>query len=204
MSQPQFPKDRQQRMIKRLPFTLVTLVLLIMMAIGTNSAVERLTQSWIRRIGYAPRDLLRGEIGRLFTSALVTHGRWTFVGALLAVAVMVGSAELRTSTRRTTLTFWGVHLLTLLALTTPLFEKPMARDVGPSAGYFACLGLAITTLSKRPRWLAFVVVLALLTIALFQPPRDGLSAAVKFSADAAHLIAFPLGFLVNSGVKRNA
>lgn len=189
-------------MLRRTPFTLLTLLLLVAVAIGTNSAVERLTQSWVRRIGFAPRDLGQWEIERLFTSALVTHGRWTFIGALGAVAVMVGSAELRTSTRRTALTFWGVHLLTLLALTTPLFEKPMARDVGPSAGYFACLGLAITTLPNRPRWLAFFGVMILLTIALFQPPRDGLPVAVKFSADAAHLIAFPLGFVISENVKR--
>lgn len=184
-------------MIRRLPFTLLTLLLLIVVAIGTNSAVERLTKGWVRRIGFAPRDLGQYEWERLFTSALVTHGRWTFLGAVLAVAVMVGSAEIRTTTRRTALTFWGVHLLTLLALTTPLFEKPMARDVGPSAGYFAALGLAVTTLPRRSRWLAFTGVMIWLTIALFRPPTNDLSAAVKFSADAAHLIAFPLSYCIN-------
>ena len=181
-------------MVRRIPFTLFTLALLVAAAVGTDSAFSRLTRAWVRRVGFAPRDLGRNEWGRLFSSALVTHGRWTFMSALLAVVVLVGSAELRTSTRRTALTFWSVHLLTLLALMLPIFEKPMARDVGPSAGYYASLGQILTTLPAPQRWIAFTGTLGWLVFALFQPPTNGLSVETKFSADAGHLIAFPLGF----------
>ncbi len=184
------------KLLRHIPFTLTTVVLLIVAAVATNSTIGRLTQPLLQRFGFAPRDLWGWRWERIFTSALITHGRWTFWGAVAAIIGIVGSAELRTSPQRTALTFWGVHLTTLLALALPIFAKPMARDVGPSAGYYGCLGLLVATLPRRWQLPLFVLISAWLISALFLPSTQDLSAAVKFSADAVHLMAFPLGFII--------
>ena len=131
--------------------------------------------------------------------------RKPFGGALGMVTLGVGTAEWRTSSARAASTFWGVHLLTLLLESGGALASDQAgwiataslrvRDVGPSAGYFGCIGLALATLRKPWRELLGILVFVGLVAALFLPPRAGQSAIVKRLADAAHLIAFPLGWL---------
>jgi len=70
----------------------------------------------------------------------------------------------------------------------------LARDVGPSAGYFACLGLVSGRLKQPWHWLSGSVMIAALAIIMFMPVSAGESAELKFSADLAHLMAFPLGW----------
>jgi cobalamin biosynthesis protein CobD/CbiB len=70
----------------------------------------------------------------------------------------------------------------------------MARDVGPSAGYFACLGLVSARLKRPWNWISGSILLLAFAIAIFMPPTTGESAKLKFSADLAHLLAFPLGW----------
>ena len=123
------------------------------------------------------------------------------------ITLAVGAAEWLTDTRRTVLTFWGVHLVTLvgesLLIALPVHQRwgvqgaavMSDRDVGPSAGYFGCLGLASRRLPRPWSWLSGTAVLVALIIALFQAPRVGQGTAVKLAADLAHLIAFPLGWL---------
>lgn len=118
----------------------------------------------------------------------------------------VGLAEWLAGSIRTLFTFWGIHLVTLLAeswlIAWPLHQwgdtearmLAYARDVGPSAGYFACLGLACALLHGKWRWSAGIIWVGLL-IALFLPASSIEEQAVKLSADLAHLIAFSLGWL---------
>lgn len=193
-------------LVHELRFTIVTLVALIIAAMLTDTQLAPITAATIRRLGFAPRDLWELALWRAFTSALVTNGGPTFALALLSVAVFVGTAELRTSSATAALVFWGGHLATLLiesllvalplhlsgiALGTALAE---ARDVGPSAGYFACLGLAIGTFAPRARrWLAIAVSGALIFMVV--STSGSLSwMALELSASVAHLIAFPLGY----------
>jgi len=116
--------------------------------------------------------------------------------------------------RRAALTFWGFHLATLLMeslfIVLPLHQTGaalgaallVAHDVGPSAGYFGCLGLACARFPNRHgAGLAGLLILAGSGLALFQLSGVGQDATVKLSADLAHLIAFPLGWLA-SGLKR--
>jgi len=140
--------------IKRFPFTLIMLVLLILAAFLTDTHTGQLSAEWLDRVGFAPTDLLALDLERLFTSAIVTIGGSVFLRALAMIAFAVGLAEWRTSSRRAALTFWGIHLLTVLlvslAISLPLHWAgvtvgslvALSRDVGPSAGYFGALGLA--------------------------------------------------------------
>jgi hypothetical protein len=198
---------RPGQIIRRIPFTLVMVGLLLLAAWGTQSYFQELAHEWVSRLGFAPRDFWFFRWERLILSALVTNGGTIFWFALGMVAITSGVAEWRSGSWRAALTFWGLHLVTLvfesLMFLLPLrqlgFTQARAlffsRDVGPSAGYMASLGLVTTFLPKPWRWIVFVAILIFLIIALFIPPRPGETQAVKLSADMAHLIAYPLGWM---------
>jgi hypothetical protein len=137
-------------------------------------------------------------------------GGKVFWEAILLVAIFVGTAEWITSWKRTAATFWGVHFLTLILLSLivslsvhqlrsiGLEADLLARDVGPSAGYFACLGLVSAQLKYPWNLTSGAVLFAVFGIVMFLPPAAGESAKLKFSADLAHMLAFPLGWLSSS------
>lgn len=200
--------------LQRFPFTLTMLVLLCIIGILTNTHTEALSADWLNRLGFAPLDLLALDLGRLFTSALVTNGGWIFWEALGMVAFSVGLAEWCTGTHRTALTFWGVHLSTLV-LESLVIALPMhwvgitigslvslSRDVGPSAGYFGTLGLVSTHL-KYPWNLVSggLIFLGLQVALLIVSGRINLG--MNLSANLAHLIAFPLGWYSIRLVSKN-
>ena len=180
---------------------------LILIAFLTHTYFDQIALEWIERIGFAPNDLWYWRVERLFTSAMVTLGGWVFWQALFFVAFAVGWVEWQLGSRRAALTFWGIHLLTLILLSfiislsihqlksMGLEASEIARDVGPSAGYFGCLGLVSATLKRPWNWVSGGILFAVFMVVLFLPPRVGEDEAIKFSADLAHLMAFPLGWL---------
>jgi hypothetical protein len=199
-------KNKFRDLVSRLPFTLTMLALLVIAALVTNTTFQNITHHWLNRTGFAPNDLWYGNIERMFTSALVTSGRVVFWEALFFVAFAVGLAEWLTGWKRTAATFWGVHLLALILLSLiislglhqlhdfGLEAAEVARDVGPSAGYFACLGLVSAQLKRPWNWVSGGLLFAMFVIILFMPAVAGENAQVKFSADLAHMLAFPLGW----------
>ena len=197
-------------LIKRLPFTLCMIIILLVVAWWTNSAMQALTHAWISRLGFAPRDLwfLRWE--RLILSAFVTSGGVTFWLAMAMVAFSSGIAEWMRGSLRAILVFWGVHLATLVSESL-IFALPLhrlgftqarglffSRDVGPSAGYMGSLGFITYLLPKPWRWVAGGVILAYLVVAVVIPSSAGTTPAIELTDDLAHLIAFPLGWLAAS------
>lgn len=201
------PEKTAQSTLCRIPFTVLMLIGLVSAALMTNTYFEQISQHWLNRAGFAPNDLWYWRLERLFTSALVTSGGKVFWQALFFVAFAVGTAEWLAGTKRTAATFWGVHLLTLVLLSLiisltiaqlrnfGLEAIEVARDVGPSAGYFACMGL-VSAWMKRPwNWVSGGILLAVFLVAFLLPPGIGVNAQAKFSADLAHLMAFPLGWL---------
>ncbi len=191
----------------RIPFTLCMVIILIGVAWWTNSALQALTQEWMNRLGFAPRDLWFLRWWRLILSAFVTSGGLTFWLALAMVAITSGVAEWLAGSVSAVLVFWGVHLLTLvteaLLFTLPLHQLGFtqarglffSRDVGPSAGYMGSLGFIVAFLPRPWRWVALGGILAYLLAALFLPSAGSASAAIELTDDLAHLIAFPLGWL---------
>lgn len=192
--------------LARIPFTLVMLFGLLMAALFTNTYFEQITRHWLNRTGFAPNDLWYWRLERLFTSAIVTSGGKVFWEALLFTAFTVGLAEWINGWKRAAATFWGVHLLTLILMSLIISlslhqlramgteASEVARDVGPSAGYFACLGLVSARLKRPWQWISGITLFAIFVSAFFTPSALGESAKVKFSADLAHLLAFPLGW----------
>jgi hypothetical protein len=195
------------QMIRRIPFTLVMVGLLLLVAWGTNSFFQELARTWVSRLGFAPRDFWFFRWERLILSALVTSGGSIFWLALVMVGFTSGVTEWMSGSWRATVAFWGVHLVTLV-LESLMFLLPLrqlgfiqaralffSRDVGPSAGYMGSLGFITTFLPKPWRWAAFAAIMLFLIVSLFLPPRPGETQAVKLSANMAHLLAFPLGWI---------
>jgi len=191
--------------LRRFPFTLTMLVLLGLTAILTNTQVATISAEWLDRLGFAPIDLLTLNLGRLFTSALVTSGGRIFWEALGMVAFAVGLSEWLTGPRRAALTFWGVHLSTLvlesLFIALPLHWAgitlgslvALSRDVGPSAGYFGALGLVSAHMKHPWNLISGGLIFIGLQLALLHVSGSN-SLGMEVSADLAHLIAFPLGW----------
>jgi membrane associated rhomboid family serine protease len=189
----------------RFPFTIGIVLIVAVVGLTTASHVETLHPTLLERFGFAPRHLPRGELVRLATCIFLTHGGRTFYVSLAMLAVCVGLAEKRVGTWKAMLAFWGIHLATLLVQTL-LLAIPLERldllwfrllaiehDVGPSAGYYGCLGVACQKQPPNRRlWLVSVVGGILIARAVWSAlgPRSGPS---HLPSDLAHLIAFPLG-----------
>lgn len=193
--------------IFQFPVTCSLLFLLALGAIWTNSYLSRLEPKWLAQLGFAARDFWEVRWGRLLTAALVTLGGGVFWQAIGMVTLAVGLAEYLAGSRRTFATFWGVHVVTLLAegvVVGPLLHwfifdgkslLLLARDVGPSAGYFGTLGLAVAALPWPRRWRGMVAgaIFSGLLLTVFRSPSTGDDMTLKLLADVAHVLAFPLG-----------
>ncbi len=199
--------SNQAEMPKRklLPFTLVLLMVIGCGGVYFGSHVGA-TDSHVHQVaGYSIQLVIEGELQRAVTSLFITDGGWRFYSSMVMLAVCVGFVEATRGTLRALLTFFSVHFATLLALaciilcfhalvpTLPSHLLLHTRDVGPSAGYYGCLGLAIT--SAKPAWRAPIISIILIALSLraahsfaFLPEQ-----VQTFEADLAHLIAFPLG-----------
>jgi len=194
-------------LLHRFPVTLSLLFLLALVAVLTNSHIRRLEPEWLAQLGFAARDFWEVRWSRLITSALVTLGGSVFWQAMGMVTLAVGAAEYLTGSKRTLATFWGVHLTTLLAegaivgpaLHWLVFNGDslllLARDVGPSAGYFGSLGLAVAALPMQRRWrgLLATLIFASLILTLFQTRGVVDDPTLRLLANIAHILAFPLG-----------
>ena len=200
--------------LRRLPFTLTMLTLLGLTAILTHTQFATISNKWLNRLGFAPFDLLALDLGRLFTSALVTSGGRVFLEALGMVTFAVGVSEWLTGSRRAALTFWGVHFSTLLieslvvALPMHWFGMTLgslvalSRDVGPSAGYFGALGLVSAHLKYPWNLLSGGAIFIALEFALIHISGNN-TLGLEVSADIAHAIAFPLGWYFSKLVNKD-
>ena len=193
--------------LSRLRFTVIMLIFLIFTALLTNTIFQEITRHWINRTGFSTSDLWYMRVERIFTSALITSGTIVFWEALFFIGLFVGLAEWITGWKQTAATFWGVHLFSLLLFSLIItiaidqlrmigFEaSAIARDVGPSAGYFSCLGLVSARLKRPWQFLSGIILLLFFMIALFIPAIQTNNSSIKFSADMVHLIAFPSGWI---------
>lgn len=200
--------------LRRFPFTLTMVTLLVLIAIWTHTHASAISVEWMDRLGFAPLDLLALNLGRLVTSALVTSGGWVFWEALGMVTFTVGLSEWMTGSRCAVLNFWGVHVSTLLieslAVTLPMHWfgttfgslVALSRDVGPSAGYFGALGLVSAHLKYPWNLVSGGMIFIALEFALLHISGNN-TLGLEISADIAHVIAFPLGWYSSKLVNKD-
>ena len=188
-----------------LPFTILMGALIAAAGIWTKTHRKSLSPKLFHSVGFAPLHLLEGRWSRLLTSVFFTAGGAGFYFSLVMLLLSVGMAEIRCGTWQTVLIFWGIHLGSLLlgsflvVLLLHLLQVyqgillATAHDVGPSAGYYGCLGAACNSHSHN--WPPLVIGCVILFLAarlvwsLARPAEHGRD----LSADVSHLIAFLLG-----------
>ena len=190
------------------PFTIVMLFIMIAVGIWTRTHRDSLSQLIRRSRGFAPLHLSRGEWTRLFSSVFFTMGGRSFYASVIVLALSVGAAEKVYGTGPAIALFWGIHLATLLIasflLAIPLHRLRFfrgrllasARDVGPSAGYYGCLGASAIAIPVRWRVIVIGGIAAILVARLIWSVVTIPDRGRAMSADVAHLLAFPIGLLV--------
>ncbi|MGI9472927.1 MAG: rhomboid family intramembrane serine protease [Rubripirellula sp.] len=196
--------------LSRFKFTLCASITLIVVAVASDSYWRPLPKAWREALGFAPTNLLDLQWHRLLTSLLLTAGEWKFLASALMLAFSLGIAEARFGTWQTVKLFFTSHLAVLVALsllvlgvsvslqTDWAIQLSESRDIGPSAGYYGCLGAILALLSKSARVPIFIgietVLAARLMYSIGRLPED----PSVVSADIAHLVAFPLGMCLAS------
>jgi hypothetical protein len=199
--------DLAGRIVRRTPFTLGMLVAILLAALATNPSFGRISEVWIQRLGYAPRDLFHLRLDRLVISVLLITDARSYAQAFLTIGLVGGACEWITGTRLLAAVFWGTTLISTIAesvlIAAPLHalgssfgEKLyVTRDIGASASYFGCTGLACALLPKPWRWIAAGLVLAFLLSTFVLPTPVSTQTPVRWMDGIAHLIAFPLGYV---------
>jgi hypothetical protein len=122
------------------------------------------------------------------------------LGIVLLVAYSIGVYEWVAGTRQALFLYWLANVaglvLAALWVVWPLYLAglPLARtaaffsDVGPSAGGLACIAGWVRNLPVRYRRRLFLAILVYLIGKLLFLP--------ELFADSAHLITFPLGYVL--------
>jgi len=191
--------------LQRYRFTIATTALLLGFAIASDSCWHALDDTWRDWLGFAPTNLLDLKWQRFLTSLSLTAGGWRFLASIVMLTSCVGMTERFFGTFATMKLFLTCHLTVLAALSVAVLliatfnSSPSilaltnGHDVGPSAGYYGCLGavlMGLPSLSRRPVFLCVLLILLIrLVISLGHLPEG----ATIVSADVAHLLALPLG-----------
>ena len=193
--------------IRKIPFTLGTLVLVFLVGIVVDPGFGALSDSWIHRLGFAPTDLFHLRWYRLFTSLFLITDMRSYVQAFLTIGIVVGALEWHTTTREAAFVFWGTHLTAILAETlffaAPLYywrtsfgEQIFAtRDIGASAAYMGCTGAACALLPHPWRRLCTGLMVGFIIYTYLLPTPVGYDTPLRWMANVAHTVAFSLGYI---------
>jgi membrane associated rhomboid family serine protease len=191
--------------VQRYRFTIAATALLLGFAIASDSCWHALDDTWRDWLGFAPTNLLDFKWQRFLTSLLLTAGGWKFMASILMLILCAGMTERLYGTFATMKLFLTCHLTVLAGLSVALLlvatfnSSPSilaltnGHDVGPSAGYYGCLGAILMWLPLLRRRSAFLCVLSILLIRLIISVGHLPEGATVVSADVAHLLALPLG-----------
>lgn len=193
--------------LSAIPFTIILLIFIIGIGVRIKIHQNILAQHFVEKFGFSPKDLWNARLQQLFFSLFFTNNLRSFLQAVILIFVTVGLTELRGGTLNAILVFWGIHVATLIILSFfvifPLYklkipwgkEIALVKDVGPSAGYFGCLGFMIQSFPVPWVWLLNCLIFFGLLFYSLMPPGREETPLIKQHADLAHIIAFILGIL---------
>lgn len=195
------------------PFTLCLLFALLAASWFAHNHKGQLDETVASEIAHAPRHVVAGKMLRLITSIPFTTDYWHLVSAVGMTFLCVGSYEFRFGWLRAAICFLVTHCLTLLALAAILYashtlsnshttkQLVQAADVGPSAGYYGCLGATLWSNSRTSLKLLLGLVLFTLVVRAGVACTTNEFQASAFQTDLAHLLAFPIG-IATAGFSR--
>jgi len=201
------------QVVRRAPWTILAALALLGVALWSGAHRTPTSGDLVSRVGVSHDSLRAFEWRRVFTSALYTGGGGQFWLSLTMLVACVGWAEWQLGTLRSFLLFWSAHVVSValtfaaLAAVSRLMVHPVIEtlrasyDVGPSGGYYGCLGAM--SMLHRYRWRVTGVIAAVLCFRLL------LSSALapdlgRLDADLCHLIAFAFGLALARRLERGA
>ena len=191
-----------------LPFTTVLLLTILAASFLAHNMHGELDQEVATQVGHAPRHWWAGELLRLITSIPFTSDRMHLAVALVMTALCVGSCERWRGTFATIGIFLASHGLTLGVLAAALYvghalapthssrQLLDISDVGPSAGYYGCLGASLLASKRRSLLLSSCAVIGYLAVRVVLAWTSPAFQPHIFQTDLAHLIAFGIGGLI--------
>lgn len=191
-----------------LPFTTLLLLAILAASFFTHNADGQLDGDVAQQVGHAPRHWWAGELVRLVTSIPFTADRWHLAAALVMTTLCVGSCERLRGPLVTAGLFLASHCATLAALAVCLYlghaliathasrQLLNISDVGPSAGYYGCLGTVLFEIKRKPVVIFSYLIVAYLSLRVVASSIGPTYYPHLFQTDLAHLIAFLLGGFV--------
>ena len=167
---------------------------------------ERLPERIRILLGHTPQHITSGVWDRVFSSLPITGEPSHLYASLVMTLLCVGWLE---SNRRWAIAlavFFGSHLITVIVEGLLLVQLNRnsthwlltSYDVGPSAGYYGCLGACLFALRPPIRSRAIMSLLAYLGARLLFGILFNSHVAVDIRSDLAHLIAVMAGYLLAS------
>jgi hypothetical protein len=194
------------RIARRLPFTLLMELSIAGVAVAERAVLGKLSPTSQRRWGFGLHNLWERRFYTAFTAPFFVRDLHMLLGILLLIGYSIGILEWKAGTRKTLLIYWCTNVLSLwlaaLLVVAPSYRAGTAQgtataflsDVGPSAGGLGCIGGWVRYLPDRYRHRFFWIILAYLLGKLLLFP--------ELFADSAHLVAFPMGYLLATRLKR--
>ncbi len=195
---------------------LFTICLLTAVSIATGFAQfipGSLPSDWSAMYGFAPRHFGRGDWLRLITSIFLTHDVMHFCIAVTMILLIVTWAERTFGSINTLCIFALSHLTSMLAfaigvgalqwtsLRQSVLELYDFHDVGPSAGYYGCLGALLAAPQWKYKRSLIVSLLGLLTLRMIVSIRTMPESHALLSADIVHLIAMLAGMVIQQAAQ---
>lgn len=205
--EPSHPTVSAARLLFRVPATLTLTAMLIAVGVWYGSWAQRIAPEVHHDFAHAPSHFLQGAWHRILLSLPITADPQHLFASSVMLLLCVGWLELQRGSRIATFLFFAAHVVTtiteslIVRVMTTAFDLELVKrleitgDVGPSAGYYACLTAAIAGSRFRFRTLGLGLLILWLAARLCFNFFVGSSLAAVHHADAAHLLSALLGWL---------
>src|SRR2546430_1618965 len=176
-------------MIRRIPFTAGTIVMLLVVGLSTGALFTRVSaHPWGDDVAYGLPAFTEGRLWTLVTGAFFAVTPLCYVAVIGSFALLAGFAERRLGTYRTVPACGLGHVAGVvgaaLLIALGFDQWSNAVDVGFSAGAMAAAAIASAALTRPWRLLARVALLTYCVAAL---------AVLGQLADVEHLVAVLAG-----------
>jgi hypothetical protein len=188
------------RALRRLPFTCLLNLTILVTALVTGTLTRRITPELLATWGFGAGDLSIERGFRLAIAAFQIFDPYMAVSMLATVLALVGACEYRLGTTRTVAVFAVAHLaglLAVIALARALAERGSPwgmllvsqQQVGASAGSIGTLGAWIMGFPRRTRLAGILLCMGFLA---------GAFAGQVHPWDVAHVASFMVGLGMGS------
>lgn len=191
--------------VRRFPFTICLLSAVSLAAGLAHFFPGSIPADWSESYGFAPRHFASGDLLRLITSVFLTHDGLHFAFAVTMISFVVAWAERNLGTSIAICIFALSHLTSMLvfAIGVGALQSTSVRqsvsalydfhDVGPSAGYYGCLGAVLVAAHLTYKRVVAVGLIAFLMLRIFISAKFASQSHALLSADLVHLLAALVG-----------